>query len=646
VNVCQSCGASFDAEISFCGSCGAKLGLVKDFDAEPVDGPDPLVGTIIDGRYRVLLKLGEGGMGAVYKVEHVHMGKYMAMKLLLREFSGNRDLVRRFRREAQAVSSLSHVNTVQVFDFGRSSDGAMYMVMEFIQGENLAAVLHREGPMKPRRATKIIGQVCASLSEAHALGIVHRDLKPENVMLLRTKDERDFVKVLDFGLAKLRELDEGVTSHGSLVGTPYYMSPEQIKGADVDHRSDIYSLGAMMYKMLSGDPPFRAPSPIGVLTKHLQEAPRSFHEACPDLHVPTSTEAVIFRAMAKDREKRPQTVDELRRDLEAALTAPPSQSSVSTPRPKELLNFEDGPSEWSWASELNIGNRRDFDRFEQRMRRRRFLRWAMLFLVLGGAGGVLAYGYFQGNWFERLTESEPNNSRREANNISEGKRIKGFIGKRLSDERGDVDFYRLKPTGPGRRILRVEVSGVPNIDLQLEAYEGTQSKRPSFVANNTGVGGKEVIPNLRFESPVYIAVREVPQKGKIPTENISDPYYLVATTRPAAENEELEPNDELFTANDARLGVTISGFASKLGDRDYYRFPRSGDQGEVFRIETSAVPGVTLQVEAIAGGFRLQEKLPGTVTLPAGDKSLFVVVRAEKGFNYEKPYTLRVDKVK
>jgi serine/threonine-protein kinase len=638
---CPSCGATFTEDHSFCGICGTRLPTGAE---PPPDVPerDPLVGHIIDGRYRVLAKLGEGGMGAVYKVEHVHMGKYMAMKLLLREYSGNRDLVRRFRREAQAVSKLSHVNTVQVFDFGRSGDGAMYMVMEYIQGENLASVLTREGPMRPSRVARIVSQICASLAEAHGLGIVHRDLKPENVMLVRSREQRDFVKVLDFGLAKLREREEGATSHGSLVGTPYYMSPEQIRGADIDPRSDIYSLGAVAFKMLTGEPPFKAPSPIGVLTKHLQEAPPHMRQVRPDIDIPEGLESVLHRAMAKERESRFQTVDDLRRSLEMAV-ADRTPSGVSQPRVSGVA-IEAEP-EWSLSSELNLGNRDDFDRLHKRLRRRRLFRVAVLLFILCGAGGALAYGYFEGGWFERQSESEPNHHRRDATPLPLGRSIKGFIGKRISDEVGDVDWFRVRHPGGSRQLLHAELTGVPNIDLVLDVFEGTDSKRPLWSANETGVGGPEAAHSLRFDKTLYLRVQEVPVKGKPPTENISDPYFIRATARSPQAGEEIEPNDDIFSATDVP-GPTARGLLSRKGDRDYFRFPRAGTEGETFRISLVPPPSVQVALEAIAGGLRLPDKLPGVLTLPSGDRSLFVMVRAQAGANAATPYLLTVERLK
>lgn len=613
-------------------------GLVSEQDAD-ADLPDPLLGRVIDNRYRVLQKLGEGGMGAVYQVEHVHMGKYMAMKLLLREFSGNKELVRRFRREAQAISRLNHIHTVQVFDFGRSADGAMYMVMEYIQGETLADLLARVGPLSPKRVARIVGQICASLAEAHGLGIVHRDLKPENVMMVRSKDERDFVKVLDFGLAKLRERgdrDEGATSHGSLVGTPYYMSPEQIRGGDIDARADIYSLGAMLFKMLTGEPPFKAASPIAVLTRHLQDPPPSLRGARPELEG-SELEAVVQRAMAKDAGQRYAGVDELRLAIEDSAVASLSPSA-SLPRVSTVVSFDDGPIEDTWAAD-----RADFDRFERGLRARRGWAFLAFFLVLAGGAGTVVWGYLQGGWFERHSESEPNNQRSQANNIQLGRVIKGHIGKRLSEGIGDVDWFRIKPPEGPPSVLRAEVTGVPNIDLVVEAYVKDQ-KVAAVVQNENGMGGGEIIPNLHFDAPAFIVVREAPGQ-KTPTENSSDAYTLTVTARPLRPNEEREPNDDLDTANEMPIGTTIFGSHGRKGDRDYFRFPRVGKEGEVYDVRFNPSTGTPATLEAITANLRLRDKLPGRVTLPGKDTSFYIVVSSPQGSSADLPYTLQVMRV-
>jgi serine/threonine-protein kinase len=252
--VCPGCQTVYEAETNYCGRCGQDLrGLWTTKPHARISSPgpqgatatapapakevDPWLNRVVDSRYRVHARLGQGGMGVVYKVEHQRMGKIAAMKVLHRDLAADREVVKRFRREAEAVSKLTHPNTVQTFDFG-TFDGALYLVMEYVRGEDLGSIVRRDGALPWRRAAPILVQICGALGEAHELGIVHRDLKPENILVTRTKEGRDHVKVLDFGLAKLSEREEAaeVTGRGSIVGTPYYMSPEQIRGEALDHR--------------------------------------------------------------------------------------------------------------------------------------------------------------------------------------------------------------------------------------------------------------------------------------------------------------------------------------------------------------------------------------------------------------------------
>jgi serine/threonine protein kinase len=258
--ICPGCRTAFDADTNFCSRCGTSLratsAALRDRKTEPAmmavpeeignedSGPrDPLIGQVIDGRYKVLERLGAGGMGVVYKVEHQRMGKIAAMKVLHHDLEADAEIMKRFRREAEAVSKLTSPNTVQTFDFG-TADGAMYLVMEYIRGDDLGTLVRRDGPLSFARAAPIFIQICDALAEAHELGIVHRDLKPENILVVRGRDGHDHAKVLDFGLAKLTQSSEasGVTGRNEIIGTPFYMSPEQIRGETLDSRSDIYSL--------------------------------------------------------------------------------------------------------------------------------------------------------------------------------------------------------------------------------------------------------------------------------------------------------------------------------------------------------------------------------------------------------------------
>jgi len=281
---------------------------------------DPMIGRLLGGRYEIISLLGQGGMGAVYKARQPAVKRMIALKVLLREFAENDTVVKRFHQEALAASRLTHPNTIKVFDFGQTDDGVLYMAMELLRGESLAHALSRGGPMAPKRVVHIMRQCCKSLAEAHKAGIIHRDLKPDNIFLVEIEGERDFAKVLDFGVAKLKEFEgkEGtLTQAGMIFGTPKYMSPEQARSANLDPRSDVYALGVIMYEMLMGKPPFTADNPLSILISHVNEQPRRFAQFNPGLQIPTAIEAVVFRALAKDREQRQPSVDHMFAELEA-----------------------------------------------------------------------------------------------------------------------------------------------------------------------------------------------------------------------------------------------------------------------------------------------------------------------------------------
>ncbi|HEY6476552.1 MAG TPA: serine/threonine-protein kinase, partial [Polyangia bacterium] len=314
---CAHCSATMEPEARFCGSCGSLA------DAAVAGEADAWLGRVIDGRYRVVARLGAGGMGVVYRVEHLHLGKTAAMKVLAPEGAARPEMVRRFRNEAQAVSSLDHPNIVQTFDFGQA-DGALYLVMEYINGEDLSALIRREGPWTFARAARLFVQVCSGLVDAHEMGIVHRDLKPENLMVVRRRDGAEHVKVLDFGLAKLREratdpAAAALSSGGQVIGTPYYMAPEQVRGEPLDARADLYSVGATLYRVLTGVPPFDAPSPMSVLAKHLTDEVIPPRTRAPDRALPPEADRIVLRAMAKAPADRNSSALEMREDLERAL---------------------------------------------------------------------------------------------------------------------------------------------------------------------------------------------------------------------------------------------------------------------------------------------------------------------------------------
>jgi serine/threonine-protein kinase len=301
--VCKRCEHVNSDDAKFCLNCGAML------EVEAEAGADPLVGKILLGRYRVNRTLGEGGMGKVYMAEQ-KMGtavRKVAIKTLHPELSGDHDLVERFHRECETVIELHHPNTVQFYDFGELEDKTLFIVMELIEGADLAHVL-QEGPIDPGRADHLLIQICGSLNEAHQMGIVHRDLKPENVLLTERGGQHDFVKVLDFGIAKRNEAEDSskakLTKQGMVLGTPPYMSPEQFSGQSLDARSDIYSLGVMTYEMLTGYLPFSANTPWEWATKHLTAQPIPLETYPQGAALPEPKKAAIMRALSKNREDR------------------------------------------------------------------------------------------------------------------------------------------------------------------------------------------------------------------------------------------------------------------------------------------------------------------------------------------------------
>ncbi|MCC6620144.1 MAG: protein kinase [Deltaproteobacteria bacterium] len=278
-------------------------------------------GQIVASQFKIVKKLGSGGMGAVYLAEQMEMERKVVVKVLHPELTAmNPTAIERFRREARAVAQLNHPNIVQVYVFGQADSGQMYLAMEFIEGRDLSVELAR-GPMPQPRALRILDQTCAALIEAHGAGIVHRDLKPENIMLADRHGNPDYVKVLDFGIAKLHDTggQPSLTQAGTVFGTPRYMSPEQVKGEAVDARSDIYALGLIFHEMLTGRHPFTATTTIDYLMKHVHEPVAPPHEAFAELDLQPRVEAVVMRCLEKEPGDRYQSVAEMQRDVRLAL---------------------------------------------------------------------------------------------------------------------------------------------------------------------------------------------------------------------------------------------------------------------------------------------------------------------------------------
>jgi tRNA A-37 threonylcarbamoyl transferase component Bud32 len=306
--------------------------------APPPLRTDPLVGSVLAERYEIVRRIGEGGMGAVYEARHTVIGKRVAVKVLLEKFLEKPELVARLLQEARLASSIGHENIVDVTDFGTTSDGRAFVVMEFLEGESLAQLVIRDAPLPVERSLRIGRQIASALGAAHDKGIVHRDVKPENVYLVR-RGEADYVKVVDFGVSKVVQTrEEGpewqrLTRTGMVLGTPLYMSPEQARGGeDIDARADIWAVGVLLYECLTGEVPFRAHNYLGVISQVLTEEAVPLSRLRPELGIPTGVESVVMRALEKDRARRYQRMAEFERDLERVIAG---DHNVGLPEPVE-----------------------------------------------------------------------------------------------------------------------------------------------------------------------------------------------------------------------------------------------------------------------------------------------------------------------
>ncbi|HKY43721.1 MAG TPA: protein kinase [Pyrinomonadaceae bacterium] len=331
---CPKCGVEYSDATTLCPADG--VALEKDADS--------LIGTTLAGKYRIDARLNEGGMGTVYRGCHVLMDKTVAIKVLRPSLAADEKIVARFSREARAASRITHPNALSVTDFGEDESGHVFIVMEFLSGRTLKQLIHDEGPLPLQRVVDITRQIVDALNAAHSQGVVHRDLKSDNIMLLDTMIG-DHAKVLDFGIAKINEsegvTDTNLTAPNLVIGTPQYMSPEQCaQDAEIDARSDIYSLGVILYEMLVGHVPFSGDSPTMVMMKHLQEPVPSVLDERND--IPPAVGRVVARAMAKVRDNRYQNVAELIEDLVIASgmtiqrTAPVSVASTPSDEPDEV----------------------------------------------------------------------------------------------------------------------------------------------------------------------------------------------------------------------------------------------------------------------------------------------------------------------
>ncbi|MBX9722546.1 MAG: serine/threonine protein kinase, partial [Candidatus Obscuribacterales bacterium] len=306
-----------------CPSCG--LHVTGGFSSCPNDGtrlmPDPTADAVLQDRYDSLELIGEGGMSAIYKARHKLMKRTVAIKLLHSRFRNNVDTMRRFQKEAEAISSLSHENVVNVFDFGQLQHGQAYMVMNYVSGQSMADLIKRENPLELQRALQLLLQISSGLDHAHRKHIVHRDLKPTNVMITADESGKEKAIIVDFGIAKFLADEEGatqgqpLTKTGDVIGSPYYMSPEQCLGRQIDVRSDIYSFGCLIYESLVGKPVFMGNNSLETMHKHIKERPPTLDQMNGNPALKPHMQAIIHKALEKEPDKRYQTIADLDHDL-------------------------------------------------------------------------------------------------------------------------------------------------------------------------------------------------------------------------------------------------------------------------------------------------------------------------------------------
>lgn len=335
---CPACERRYDNEMRLCGVDGTSL--------KPYDGAgapvDPLTGRMIKDRYVVIKKLGDGGMGSVYLAEQVSVGRKVAIKLLQGSFAKNHEFVARFHREARLAATLNHRNIVTIFDFDQDSDDTPFIAMEYVDGQKLADIIRRDGPLDVNRALNLAAQIAEGLNAAHQQGVIHRDVKPDNIMISKRAGTEE-VKLMDFGIARLRDSAAmgNLTRTGMIMGTPAYMAPEQADGLEVSESTDTYSFGIVLYEMLSGSVPFKATTPGALLIKHIQEMPVALRKLRRE--VPALLEQIVMQALEKKPEKRQRNMLEIAQELRR-LASPAATDVESTRSVLSTTTVVDGTS--------------------------------------------------------------------------------------------------------------------------------------------------------------------------------------------------------------------------------------------------------------------------------------------------------------
>jgi serine/threonine protein kinase len=521
-------------------------GVQSPVTPRPLEEGSRMVGALLSGRYQIKRLCGEGGMGRVYEAEHIEIGKRVAIKVLHPAYSRTPDLVERFRREARAASRIEHPNVVNVTDFGTTADGSLFFVMEYIEGIELGLLIHREGALATLRVLHIAEQMCEALQAAHEAGVIHRDLKPENILLLglggggrapqsgqsspgiEVREASEFVKVLDFGIAKSAEVEEQprrgkrLTRPGVAMGTPEYMAPEQAAGFPADPRSDIYAVGSIMYEMLTGVAPYEGDNVMEVLHKKANDPPRSLAELRPGL--PAALVALVERAMARSPEDRPQSMADMSYEIHNIETA-----LIMTPPPVTVPSAATSSRDDAQGSYQAVFGEASETRIVApfAVRRRRIYVVAGIAIVLLVAVGFLRLG--------RSSHHEPPNA--------------------LTSERTPL-LPLTNPTAPAPLSPLPEPPAA--LDLAAEAASPPSSELAAQAAAETGEGAKR--------EPSAHGARPAVPTGKQIEESIHDAQQLLHAQR---YDEARAAFEKLLVVKQAK-GVALAGLAKiAFQEKDY-----------------------------------------------------------------------------
>jgi serine/threonine-protein kinase len=537
--------------------------------ALPTPSLDPLVGQVVDGRYRVLDRLGSGGMGTVYRVMHERMQKAMALKVLHPRLTTDAVVRARFKREARAASLLESRNTVAVFDFGETPEGLLYLAMELLRGRTLADLIRDRGVISPARAARILAQVLRSLEEAHGHGIVHRDIKPDNIFLIES-DEPDVAKVLDFGIAKGERITDDSNSANTrsdlVVGTPEYMAPEQARGVNVDTRADLWGVGVILYECLTGVIPFTGQSSVDVLMAVMnQPVPR------PDAGmVPSSFMRVIDKALSKKAVDRYQTAAEMRAALLAAQdgNSLPGTTPAGTTPPQPVTRA-DSPLG------LEAVDRDEWEHFAraQKVKSRVVAVGAAVAVASAVVAGVLMFKPAE----PATVEVEPNDTAALATLVAEDSMVRGSLHAPLSGKR-DEDVYVLE-LPPGLRVLTASVSTLAPVKLGITVwldgkllFNGFGKKDPHPVVQNLQVEGKLL----------HLRVREENLTSDIPPTPTDVDYQLtLSPLRSMTPGEEREPNESPLLSMTLLEGQQVKAYLSPADDEDWFKLPVASEDREI-----------------------------------------------------------------